>query len=120
LPESTDCVTMKIMEANLVRHGIDLGSESIRQFCARWKVRQLDVFGSVTRQDFGPDSDVDFIVDFQEDAEWDLHDLFDMREELVGIVDRPVDLLTRYSIDSDSNVLFKQSVLKGAQTIYAS
>ena len=107
------------MQPNLVRHGIDLGSDEIRQFCTRWKVRQLDVFGSLVRGDFGPDSDVDFLVEASEDAEWDLHDLFDMREELVNIVGRPVDLLTRYSVDSDSNALFRQSVLECVQTIYA-
>lgn len=108
-----------VMNARFLRHGIDLGSPLMRQFVARWKVRQLDVFGSVVRDDFGPESDVDFLVDFDETAEWDLNDLIDMRRELEHILGRPVDVITRYALECDCNPYFRSAVLGQAETIYA-
>ena len=70
----------------MIAHGIDLNSEAILDFCRKWKIRELCVFGSILRDDFRPDSDIDFLVDFEAGAAWDLFDRFDMEEELAGIV----------------------------------
>src|SRR2546423_3957148 len=101
-------------------HGIDLGAQSIRDFCQKWKVKELSVFGSVLRDDFAPESDLDFLADFEEDAEWDLSDVAEMREELGAIVDRKVDLLSRFALNSSRNWLFRKIVLSSLETVYAS
>ncbi len=61
-------------------------------FCARWKIRELSAFGSVLREDFGPDSDIDILVEFDADAPWSLFDLFDITEELKAHFGRKVHL----------------------------
>jgi hypothetical protein len=45
--------------SKMTAHGIDLDSEAIRDFCAKWKIKELSVFGSILREDLRPDSDVD-------------------------------------------------------------
>ena len=101
-------------------HGIDLESTSIRAVCRKWKIKELSVFGSVLRDDFRPDSDVDFLLDFDDDAEWALWDLEGMRRELSAIVGRDVDLLTREALLHTRNWLFRKIVLGQSEIVHAS
>src|SRR2546427_5157354 len=100
-------------------HGIDLESQAIRNFCIKWKIKELRVFGSILRDDFRPDSDIDFLADFDEDADWDLLDHMDMEEELAGIVGRRVDLLTKYSVENSHNRFYKQAILSKSEPVVA-
>ena len=100
-------------------HGIELGSQAIQDFCRKWKIQELTVFGSILRDDFRADSDVDFLVSFEHDAEWDLSDHVEMQEELARLVGRPVDLLSRYAVESDPNWLFRKAVLSRTELVYA-
>ena len=56
------------------RLGIDVPTGRIAEFCRKWKVAELSLFGSVLREDFGPESDVDVLVSFASDAQWGLFD----------------------------------------------
>src|SRR5258707_11862502 len=103
----------------MIAHGIDLNSDSIRGFCRKWRIRELSVFGSILRDDFGPRSDIDFLADFAEDAEWDLFDQMDMEDELAEIVGRDIDLLTRFGLESSSNRFLKREILSHLERVYA-
>ena len=100
-------------------HGIDLDTGAIRDFCKKWKIKELSVFGSILRDDFRPDSDIDFLVSYDEDAEWDLSDHVEIQEELAEVVGRHVDLLSRYAVETDRNWIFRKAVLSGAERVYA-
>lgn len=100
------------------RIGIDIPTNEIAGFCGRWKISELSLFGSVLNDAFGPDSDVDILVDFSADAEWDLLDADRMQAELVKILHRPVDLVTRRSVESSENWIRRQSILQSAEPIY--
>ena len=63
--------------------GAHVPKEKLADFCWRWKVGELSLFGSVLRDDFRPESDIDVLVTFAPDAAWRFYDLNDMREELV-------------------------------------
>src|SRR5438445_12120793 len=102
----------------MVAHGIDLGSAAIREFCRKWKIRELRVFGSILRDDFGPQSDVDFLADFLHEQDWDLFDHFDMEEELTAIVGRPVDLVSRSAVDASRNRFYKKEIRLTAEPIH--
>ena len=67
--------------------------DALRAFCARWRIAEFSLFGSVLRDDFGPDSDVDVLVRFAPDGAWGLYDLLDLRDELTARFGRPVDLV---------------------------
>ena len=99
---------------------IDIPSDKIAAFCQRWQIIELALFGSVLRDDFGPDSDVDVLVGFGDDARHTLFDLDDMELELKAIFGRKVDLLSRRGVEASPNYLRRNSILKSAQVIYGS
>ena len=59
---------------------IKVPRDKVADFCRRWKIAELDLFGSALRDDFGPESDVDVLVSFAENARWSLLDLVAMQE----------------------------------------
>ncbi len=67
----------------------------IGSFCRRWKIHELSFFGSVLRDDFGPASDIDVLVSFDDDAQWSLWDFTTMQDELGALFGRKVDLVER-------------------------
>ncbi len=101
----------------MTRHGIDIPREELAAFCRRWCVRELSLFGSALRDDFGPGSDLDFLVSFQADAEWDLFDWVDMKAELEASLGRSVDLVAKEAI---RNPWRRREVLSTRQVLYAS
>jgi predicted nucleotidyltransferase len=82
--------------------------ERIDVLCRKWKVREMALFGSVLRQNFRPDSDIDVLVTFDDDAPWSSWDLLDMREELQDIFGREIDLVEERSL---VNPFRKRSIL---------
>jgi len=99
---------------------IDLPYDDLGAFCRRWKITKLEVFGSVLRDDFGPESDVDFLVTFDPTARLSLFDLVDAEDELAAVVGRPVDLVEREPIEQSKNWMRRKMILGSAQTIYVS
>jgi len=97
---------------------LQFSADQIRDFCQRWKIVEFSLFGSVLRDDFGPDSDVDVLVSFAEDAHWGLFDLGRMEEELRGIFGREVDLLTRRSLEESPNPIRRDHILAHLETIH--
>ena len=93
---------------------IDYDKEKLRDFCRKWKITEFSFFGSVVRDDFGPESDVDVMVTFEEDAPWGLFSMVHMEDELVEIFGREVDLLTRRSVERSRNPIRKASILSSS------
>lgn len=93
--------------------------EKISEFCQKWKVKELALFGSVLTEKFREDSDIDVLVTFSEDANHSLFDLVHMQEELKQIFGREVDLVSRRGIESSRNYLRKEAILNTAKAVYA-
>ena len=96
-----------------------LPEQEISQFCQRWQIKELALFGSILRPDFRPESDVDVLVDFQPETSWSLFDLVDMYEELKQIFQREVDLVTRRSLRYSLNPKRSHAILSTSEVIYA-
>ena len=94
---------------------ITVPPDALEAFCRKWKVRELSVFGSVLRDDFSPDSDVDVLVSFDDDAPWSLWDLIAMQDELAELFGRPVDLVEKEGL---RNPFRRQRILETRQVIY--
>lgn len=92
-----------------------LPPERIADFARRWRIIELSVFGSVLRDDFGPESDVDVLVAFDAEAPWSLWDFTKMEDELAAIVGRGVDLVAREGL---RNPLRRQHIVSQARAIY--
>ncbi|MDE0404756.1 MAG: nucleotidyltransferase family protein [Nitrospira sp.] len=93
--------------------------DEISAFCKRWQVTELALFGSVLRDDFGPDSDVDVLARFEEEARHTLFDLDCMEEKLTTIFGRKVDLVSWRGIEQSCNYIRRKAILQSAETIYA-
>lgn len=93
--------------------------ELIENFCREWNVIELSLFGSVLRGDFNDASDVDIMVSFKENAGWSLLDHVTMRDELIRMIGRDVDLVTRKGVERSRNVLRRTEILKTAKVLYA-
>ncbi|MCX5866620.1 MAG: nucleotidyltransferase family protein [Proteobacteria bacterium] len=99
------------------KFGIALPVEQIKSFCQKWKVKEFSLFGSVLRPDFNPESDVDVLVVFAENAGWDLWDIIEMRDELKTIFGREVDLVEKRAL---RNPFRKHEILQTHEIVYAS
>jgi len=97
---------------------IAVDQDHIAEFCRRWKIAELAFFGSVLRDDFRPDSDVDVLVTFAPDAEWGLWDAVAMEEELSAILGRKVDLVSRRAVERSDNWIRRRAILSAAEPIY--
>ncbi len=95
---------------------INTTPEQLAEFCKRWQVAELAFFGSVLRDDFRPDSDVDVLVSFHPDSTSTLDDLLDMREELQSLFGRKVDLLEQ---DAIRNPYRRKSILTTKHIVHA-
>lgn len=96
---------------------IEIPQEKIAAFCRKWKVRELSLFGSVLREDFRPESDVDVLVSFAQDAPWSLFDIVNMRDELAEIFGRKVDLVEREAVEQGSNPFRKRHILNNLERV---
>lgn len=94
--------------------------DKISDFCQRWQVIELSLFGSAVRSDFKTDSDIDVLVMFSPDAAWSLLDHIEMEAELKTILGREVDLVSRRAIERSSNHIRRQQILESARTVYVS
>ncbi|MDZ4168222.1 MAG: helix-turn-helix domain-containing protein [Coriobacteriia bacterium] len=101
----------------LARLGV--APETVAAFCRLHGVRELALFGSSVRTDFEPESDVDVLVTWAEDAEpLDFGTLDDLSIELRGIFRRDVDLVDRESVERSENYIRKSRILDGARSVY--
>ncbi|HDO25676.1 MAG TPA: nucleotidyltransferase [Nitrospirae bacterium] len=98
---------------------MEIPEEKIARFCGKWKIREFALFGSVLRDDFRPDSDIDALVTFDEDAQHSLFDLVNMEDELREIFGRNVDLVSRKGIEASRNYIRRNAILNSAEAVYA-
>ena len=92
---------------------IHIPTEGIAEICRRHRVRRMALFGSVIRDDFTPDSDVDVLIEY-EPGHAGGFEFFRMRRELIALLGREVDMHTAASLSP----YFRQEVLDEAEEIY--
>ena len=100
----------------MVSRNLDIPLGRIEAFCRKWQVREFSLFGSVLRDDFRPDSDVDVLVSFEPEAPWDLFHLVEMRDELIALFGRDVDLVEKEGL---RNPFRRRAILNTREVIYA-
>jgi predicted nucleotidyltransferase len=96
---------------------IALPIDAIQAFCQRWQIAELAVFGSILRDDFNLDSDVDFLYVLKPDTHWSLRDLTQAETELAHLIGRKVDLVSKAGMEQSHNWLRKHSILASAKVI---
>lgn len=91
--------------------------EKIAEFCQRWKIQEFYLFGSVLRDDFRPESDIDVMVKFTPDARWGLK-FVTMNLELEEIFQRKVDFISKKGIERSDNWIIREEILNTAKLMY--
>ena len=107
-----------MLELNV--RNLGLSEQEISDFCRRWRITELALFGSVLRADFDADSDLDILIAFAPDADWSLLDHVKMEQELEAVLGRKVDLFSRRSVERSHNWLRRREILDTAEVVYAS
>ena len=98
---------------------ITASADDIADFCQRWRIAELSLFGSVLRDDFGKESDIDVLVKFEPHGEPGIR-FVSMASELSLLLGRPVDVLTRSAVERSPNYIRRQAILGSAEVVYAS
>jgi len=103
------------------QYGVTLPPDRVAELCRKYDVVELSVFGSVLRDDFGPKSDIDFLVVFRDGdyGPW-MAKLHRMEAELGALVGREVDLVTKESVLQSENWIRRNHILDSARVIYGS
>lgn len=105
-------------EVVIIRARVPLDMARIRDFCRRWHVTEFALFGSVVREDFRPESDVDVLVTFAPDAPVTLFSLPRMADELRQLFGREVDLVSRRGVEQSRSALRSEEILRNAEVVY--
>ena len=95
-----------------------MSQAKVGQFCRKWKITDLALFGSVLREDFRPDSDIDVLVSFEPNARWSLMDVVEMQDELERVLGRKVDLVKRRAVERSENYIRRRHILESAEPVY--
>ena len=98
---------------------INIPRERIAAFCMKWDIVEFSLFGSVLRDDFNYDSDIDVLVSFAESAKHTLYDLVRMENELKEIFDHEIDIVSKHAIEASRNYLRRNAILNSAEPVYA-
>jgi predicted nucleotidyltransferase len=102
-------------ELNMPTKTVSIPRHKIAEFCNRHRIRKLSLFGSATRDDFRPDSDVDLLVEFEPQAKVGFFKLYDLEQELSSLLDgRRIDINTPNSLSK----YFRDEVLREAEVHY--
>ena len=109
----------EVAERDRLAARLGVPMSEIAAFCDRWGVAELAVFGSVLRDDFGPDSDVDVLVRFKVGRTPGLFVAAKMSRELAEMFAREVDLMTRAAIEGSRNYIRRKRILESVRVIHA-
>ena len=98
---------------------VPIPMDRLAEFCRANGIARLDLFGSALRADFGPESDIDLLVEFEPDRTLGLFDFVRIEQEFSEIFGRKVDLIERLGVERSRNYIRRAAILESAETIYA-
>jgi predicted nucleotidyltransferase len=101
------------MELRTLRQKVP--KERLSEFCRKWKIKELGIFGSFLRDDFHDQSDIDVLVSFSRDSEWSLFHLVDMQKELSDLMGREVDIVEKEAL---KNPFRRKGILNNVEVLY--
>lgn len=97
---------------------LEIPQDRIAAFCQRHRIKKLSLFGSVLRDDFSPESDVDVLVEFEAGVRNSLFDMVRMENELREVLERKVDFIERKAVEESENYIRRGHILNSLETVY--
>ena len=107
---------MKIEVKPFIYQRLKASPEQIAAFCQNWRIIEFAIFGSILRDDFRPNSDIDVLVTFDPDSHWSLLDWVDMKDQLKELFGREIDIADKQGL---KNPYRRYEILNTHQVIYA-
>jgi hypothetical protein len=101
-----------------VRSRLVISDEALAEFCRKWKIERLELFGSALREDFTAESDIDFLYVTEKEAGWSLLDHVHAEEELRRLLGRQVDLVSKRAVEAGKNWIRRRNILGSSRVIY--
>ncbi len=108
------------MNQNILYQRLGIKPNILQEFCRKAKISKLCLFGSILRDDFNPDSDIDILVTFNPDVNITFLQFVDLEYQLEDLLNRKVDLLEKTTVEKDFNWIRRQGILNNYQVIYES
>ncbi|MDJ1179935.1 nucleotidyltransferase family protein [Roseofilum sp. BLCC_M91] len=108
------------MNIEILYQRLDITAEQLQAFCQNAQIIELALFGSILRDDFRPDSDIDILVTFAPHCKISLLDFVGLEYQLQDLLNRNVDLVSKKAVEQDRNWLRRQEILNHYQVIYES
>ena len=99
--------------------GVETRVSEIEAFCKKWDIVEMSLFGSVLRDGFTPESDIEVMIVFGDGGRHSLFALMQMRGELEDIFGREVDIVNRRTVELSRNKIRREAILGSARVIYA-
>ena len=98
---------------------VSVPKSRLASFCRANGIARLDVFGSALRADFGPEGDIDLLVEFEPDRKFGFLEFVRIEQEFADLFGRKVDLVERLAVERSRNYIRRAAILESAETIYA-
>jgi len=108
--------TIKLSSKLQSRLGITV--DQLTEFCQQWQVAELALFGSVLRDDFDGNSDIDILISYQPTAKRGLLKKISMKEELESLLHRKVDLISKKAMEESRNWIRRRNIIGSAEVVY--
>ena len=97
---------------------VKLPGKQLEDFCRRWQIPSLALFGSALHEGSSPEGNLGILVTFDAKADWSLLDHVQMEQELAELLGRKIDLLTKRSVERSHNPIRRQEILGTAEVVY--
>ncbi len=98
---------------------LNITDDQLAAFCRRWRIAEVWLFGSVLRDDFTANSDIDVLVELEPGARFSTFDQATARQELAELLGRRVDLFTKRSVEASPKPAIRHEILSSARRIFA-
>ncbi len=109
---------MLLISKTQIEQRLGISLNQLSDLCQQWEISEMALFGSILRDDFNQDSDIDFLISFEPSAPQGLLTLSKIKSQLETLLDYPVDIAIKNSIKNSDNWIRRQEILTTAQTIY--
>jgi len=107
-----------ITNKQYIEKRLGVSFQILREFCQQHKITELSVFGSILREDFNFNSDIDLLVKFDPNAHISLMDMIKIEDEFKILLRRNIDLVSKKAIENSKNWIRRQNILDNAEIIY--
>ncbi|EAZ92482.1 nucleotidyltransferase family protein [Crocosphaera chwakensis] len=104
--------------SNFIQQRLKLSPIDITNICEQWKIKKMSLFGSILREDFNHNSDIDILIQFAPYARQGLLTLAKLKHHLEDMTQRSVDIVVQESVENSENWIRKEEILNTAQIIY--